>query len=564
MKSRFGLGLALVLAIFVFGVLSAGASDSKVFQAKYLDNGPSDRQLLFFGYVPGSSYALRTPVQEVRYPRQIVEHEPLGTGTIVELISSDQKLVEAILSERQVIRNILLTDGEGRDEVIKLVESGPSSNRIDLVFMGDGYTEAERTKFIGDMKRLTNDIFQGKTFSSYLPLFNVYAVYRASKESGIGKNNTPKNTAYRLYRLGNTLRAIYAQNTSAARNSCSKAPGCDYPILVANDPYYGGLGGEFAITTSSPTSGTMVLRHELGHNFGKVGEEYDGGGYFGANVSSSSGNLKWKHWLSGKGDAEAAKARFIKWPWHKLSKGPYRAKFKSDGNYGYSEVQFSASGIDTDETLEITLDGNRLSFKSPGHNDRTFHEMSFNSGFSAGNHELVFTERVKDGNNWLSDLTVYEYGKNYHFDKSYVGAYPLFHANGSVAAYRSTHESCLMRNMKSHDFCPNGYENMWLKFLAKVTLIDDINVEKSKGKANVALKVLALGKFRKNGHVAGEKLEIRWFKNGTEVKSLAGKTTWTEDLSQAQGRWEVRVKLWTPQVRKDPNGLLQVKRSFSI
>ena len=38
---------------------------------------------------------------------------------------------------------------------------------------------------------------------------------------------------------------------------------CDFPALIANDPYYGGLGGEFIISTSSKTSGSIVLRHEM-------------------------------------------------------------------------------------------------------------------------------------------------------------------------------------------------------------------------------------------------------------------------------------------------------------
>jgi hypothetical protein len=52
---------------------------------------------------------------------------------------------------------------------------------------------------------------------------------------------------------------------------------CDFPSLIGRDEYYGGLGGEFTISTRSLTSGTKVLRHEMGHNFASVGEEYEGG-----------------------------------------------------------------------------------------------------------------------------------------------------------------------------------------------------------------------------------------------------------------------------------------------
>lgn len=42
------------------------------------------------------------------------------------------------------------------------------------------------------MKRLHQEMFEGVTFRSFLPLFNVWAVFRASVESGIGKNSRPK------------------------------------------------------------------------------------------------------------------------------------------------------------------------------------------------------------------------------------------------------------------------------------------------------------------------------------------------------------------------------------
>jgi hypothetical protein len=142
--------------------------------------------------------------------------------------------------------------------------------------MGDGYTKSEKDLFLSDMKRLHHEMFTGVTYASYLPLFNIWAVYRSSVESGIGTHGKPKNTAYGLYRDGTELRGVYWSKPDNARQSC-KATGpnaCEYPTIIGNDPYYGGLGlcyvcsffdllgGEFTVSTSSPTSGTVVLRHE--------------------------------------------------------------------------------------------------------------------------------------------------------------------------------------------------------------------------------------------------------------------------------------------------------------
>ncbi|RHZ07055.1 hypothetical protein DYB37_006818, partial [Aphanomyces astaci] len=56
--------------------------------------------------------------------------------------------------------------------VRRIVNSGDPKNRIDIVFMGDGYTTSEDSRFFGDIQRLTDEMFKGDTFTQYLPLFN--------------------------------------------------------------------------------------------------------------------------------------------------------------------------------------------------------------------------------------------------------------------------------------------------------------------------------------------------------------------------------------------------------
>lgn len=49
-------------------------------------------------------------------------------------------------------------------EIEKIVDGGDQRNRIDVVFMGDGYTADERDQFFDDIRRLTDDMFNGDTF----------------------------------------------------------------------------------------------------------------------------------------------------------------------------------------------------------------------------------------------------------------------------------------------------------------------------------------------------------------------------------------------------------------
>jgi hypothetical protein len=545
--------LQSVCAASLLFVSSAVMAAGQVYYLKYEDNGAGSRRLI----EEKSVTATEAPVfegnrHELSYPQFIAEHQPVGAQRIVEVWSRTRDGATRIITERALTRPgaaEVEAAEDAADELFTIVESGSPENRIDLVFMGDGYTQAERQKFIDDIQRMVNDMFVGHTFASYLPLFNVYAVFRASVESGIGKNDRPKNTAYQLYREGNTLRAIYPGNTSALRASCRVAPGCDYPVVIANDPYYGGLGGEFAVSTSSHTSGTVVLRHELGHNFGRVGEEYDGGGYFGANNSSSVSGLKWKQWATESSvRAEPSKARFLDWPWHNLSQGPYTASFSCNEDYPHAAVRFSASGFAASDSLKIELDGKQLEWTTSGTDDRSFYNYEM-AGFGRGSHALKFTQMENDGNNWVSSLTVHEYAADYNFDPEFVGAYPVFNKSGTVAGYRPTHETCLMREMQSVQFCSVCQENNWIEFFQRVKMIDSLDVERTAAGVNVRLETLQLGQYRAGGIDAGT-VEIRWKRNGQAMDAFNDMAAWSLPARDAEGTWAAEVVYKTPEIRK--------------
>lgn len=444
------------------------------------------------------------------------------------------------------------------DEIRTIISSGPPANRIEIVFMGDGYTADEREKFFSDINRLVDDMFLGVTFKSYLPVFNVHVVFRASEESGLPKER-PGKTAYGLYREGDTLRAIFPGDSSALRDSCDNAPDCDYPVVIANDPWYGGLGGEFAISTSSIQSGTVVLRHELGHNFGRVGEEYDGGGYFGANHASDTSSIGWRHWANDSTPRireQPMVARFLGWPWHDFKNGPFEARFKSNGQYAKTIIRFSASGFGSPGSLEVRLDDTPVQFKEPESADRTFVDIEIPSGLTTGDHALVFRP-VGDGaaarGQWLSSLTVHEYAADFQDDPGLVGAFPVFDKYRSVAGYRPTNESCLMRDMTHQHFCQVCQENNWMKFLDRIELIDQASMRKSeKGIAGAEVKTLELGQFRRLGEgPVGEKIEIQWFADGKELTDFRDMARWEAKSPVAAGRLEVEVKLISPEIRND-------------
>ncbi|MDB2447413.1 M64 family metallopeptidase [bacterium] len=544
----------LKLMTFLCVVLSfQGYSNPQMgFEARYSEDSLGRRVLLDEQAIRVKSIEL----VETSFPRFIAEHQKISDEKIVVLRSGSKAQIDSVLMSRAVdTRPALLaseSEADNQDEVVTLVHSGPSENRVDVVFMGDGYTIEERDLFFSDMRRMVDDMFREQTFRSYLPLFNVHVVFRASNESGIGKNGKAKDTAYELARSGDTLRAIFPGNTYAARSSCKKAPGCDYPVIIANDPYYGGLGGEYAISTSSVTSGTKVLRHELGHNFGRVGEEYDGGRYFGKNHATRLRNITWKHWLTepGKVKAEPSKLLLVDWPWHNLSKGKLSLPFRGTGDSVSASLKISASGLDTDGSLDIKIDGESLEFSGPGTKDRMFHEYDFSTAFSKGRHEISFESVVKDGDNWVSSVAIQEYGPGYHFDRSFIGAYPMYNAGGKVDGYRPNHQTCLMRDMNSKVFGVVCQENNWMEFFDIVELIDSLKFERSAGKVTVSLSTLKIGQYYSNSRDDSH-ISIHWYKDGKEVESLRGLDSWSMESDLVKGKWLVKTQFSSPEIRKD-------------
>jgi hypothetical protein len=451
------------------------------------------------------------------------------------------------LAERRIQESFRIHD----DNVRTIVNQGPASNRISLTIVGDGYTQGEKDKFFADALSTTKQLFDGQTYANYLPLFNVYAVFVPSNESGIG-DGSPKDTALKLYRSPQgSKRGIMPGDESAAERAIEMAPGADYPILLANDNYYGGLGGRFAITTSSKRSGIIVLRHELGHNFGNVGEEYDGGQvYMGANFSSRA-SVPWMHWVDGPLKVNAAVNLGGEYVWQNLNGHAYDFDFKFPAGLLFN-MQVSTVGWETPQDVAVTIDNQQLNFPGNYNEDRNFYEVGPVDGVSAGSHHLHVEEKIHDGDNVLAFARLYAMPKDYDFTKNKVGAFLDYNDNDSKVGFRPTHDSCPMRDMLNPNFCVVDKENMWIRFLNRVTLVDDVTVSADKTVSLVAPKLSGL--------------DISWFKDSgggkmVELQDLHNKAQWS--AKDQSGKFSVRVHFVTPEVRK-PTGRFLTEKGFNI
>lgn len=200
-------------------------------------------------------------------------------------------------------------------QVDTLYKSGPQDNRINVVILGDGFTESEMPKFTAEAKKFADFFRSYDPYDHYRDYFNFFAIRTPSKESGITNPGTApdaypdqpvetKDTFYGvsfgaiIHRMLNITKVEGYVNVLA-----SQFPDYDLVIMLANTRYYGGAGGGVAIFSLHEQSNNVGV-HEVGHTLSNLADEYWEGFYGtylkeGPNktMESSETAVKWKNWL---------------------------------------------------------------------------------------------------------------------------------------------------------------------------------------------------------------------------------------------------------------------------
>ncbi|MCC5576387.1 hypothetical protein IMZ11_12165 [Microtetraspora sp. AC03309] len=199
--------------------------------------------------------------------------------------------------------------------------NGPSDKRIDLVYLGDGFTESEMATYTAQVANSWNILAQREPFKSYRKLFNVWQVNVISNESGSDNDPEPgvqKDTALNSEYYCEGLARLVCVDVDAAYAYAGLAPAFDQIAVVVNSSTYGGAGytdEELVTFSGGHYAGPEILPHELGHSLGDLADEYpywaypdDGSTYTGdepveRNTSilnaaqQTAQQAKWWYWL---------------------------------------------------------------------------------------------------------------------------------------------------------------------------------------------------------------------------------------------------------------------------
>ena len=196
-------------------------------------------------------------------------------------------------------------------------QTGAAANRVDMVFLGDGYTAAELAgTYAAHVDNYVSYLFGGGAltdpFSRYRNFFNIYAVDVVSQQSGADDPTAGlvRNTALGASYLGDgvtqRLLTIDGALTEAAATAGLAGTGitAEMRYVTVNAAQYGGSGGGWSVFAGGNDSAREVALHEAGHSFAHLGDEYGGTAatYSGAepaavNITKDPTGAKWAEWL---------------------------------------------------------------------------------------------------------------------------------------------------------------------------------------------------------------------------------------------------------------------------
>ena len=164
------------------------------------------------------------------------------------------------------------------DRVVAILDNGDPATKVDLLILGDGYTEDEHDEFVAKARELADILFATSPFRERKGDFNVWALAPATAQSGVSR---PSTKTYRDTPVGSTYDAFRSERyvlTFENRNMRRIASSTPYDFIeiLTNTETYGGGGiyGLFSTAAANSEWAPYLFVHEFGHHFAGLADEY--------------------------------------------------------------------------------------------------------------------------------------------------------------------------------------------------------------------------------------------------------------------------------------------------
>ncbi|HEK85751.1 MAG TPA: hypothetical protein ENO29_05305 [Candidatus Aminicenantes bacterium] len=174
--------------------------------------------------------------------------------------------------------HLIKENNQPQDYVLEIKKSGPPAEKVDLVFLAEGYRAEEKDKFVSDAKRFAGYLFDIEPYRSNQEKFNIYVIFRPSAENGMDepRQKVYKNTVLKAsFNAFDLDRYMLTEEGFLLREMAAEVP-YDAIIVLVNSKRYGGGGiyNDYCITTVDNQASQAVFLHEFGHSFAGLADEY--------------------------------------------------------------------------------------------------------------------------------------------------------------------------------------------------------------------------------------------------------------------------------------------------
>jgi len=173
----------------------------------------------------------------------------------------------------------ILKDKLSQDvKVFEVQKTGNPHKKVDIAFIGEGYTPEEEGKFKADLDRLQDVFFNQEPYKTYRDHFNIYGVLKASQESGCDepRHGVYKNTAVSAsFNSLGSERYLLTEDNKSVRDIAAHVP-YDALFVMVNHKRYGGGGiyNFYCTFTVDNQWYEYLFLHEFGHSFSGLADEY--------------------------------------------------------------------------------------------------------------------------------------------------------------------------------------------------------------------------------------------------------------------------------------------------
>jgi hypothetical protein len=174
--------------------------------------------------------------------------------------------------------HILRETAAAGDWVYEAVASGSPAERLDLVFIAEGYTAGDRDKFKADVDRYAGILFGFEPYQSAQALVSIRGVFRPSAERAMDE---PRQRAYKKTTLEASFNAfdldryMLIEEDHLMHEIAAQVP-YDAIVVLVNSARYGGgsICFDYCVTTVDNARSPAVFVHELAHSFAGLADEY--------------------------------------------------------------------------------------------------------------------------------------------------------------------------------------------------------------------------------------------------------------------------------------------------